>query len=98
MNAKRSVVLLLGLLLMAILAVWSQTPDKPRPVCPPVADGMLQSMLVPTAWVRADWNANAKQWEIDCTQIDSIANMPAPGPANGANVGPRKAPRRRGNQ
>ncbi|MGH9819755.1 MAG: hypothetical protein ACRD43_06260 [Pyrinomonadaceae bacterium] len=77
MKAKHSVTLLSGLLLMMFFVGWA-SDTTPPPTCPPVSDSMLQSMLVPTAWVRADWNANTSRWEIDCTQIDSIANMPAP--------------------
>ncbi len=95
MNTKRSAVLLLGLLLMAMFAVLSQTSDTKRPTCPPLTDDMLQSMLLPTAWVRANWNANTKLWEIQCNEIDALANMPRAFPANAANSGPRKTPPKR---
>jgi len=94
--------LLSGLLLLMIFVVWGQTNDGPRPSCPPVADSELQSMLEPTAWVRADWNANASRWDIDCKQIDAIANMPA-GPSNANATGPanrlptRRRPQSNGN-
>lgn len=85
MKAKHSIILLSGLLLLMFLVGWAS--DTPRPTCSAVPDPLLQSMLMPTAWVRADWNANTLRWDIDCTQIDSIANMPAPG----ANVAPKAA-------
>jgi hypothetical protein len=78
MEAKRSAILLSGLLLLMIFAAWAQTSDTAKPTCPAVADSMLQSMLQPTAWVRADWNADTSRWDIDCKQMDAIANMPAP--------------------
>lgn len=90
MKAKHSIILLSGLLLVMFLVGWAS--DAPRPTCPAVPDSMLQSMLMPTAWVRADWNANTSRWEIDCTQIDSIANMPAPG----ANVSPKTKAKAKG--
>jgi len=81
MKAKRSAILLSGLLLLMIIVGWAQTSDGTRPSCPPVSDSMLQSMLEPAAWVKADWNANTSRWDIDCRQIDAIANMAA-GPMN----------------
>ena len=86
MEAKRSVILLSGLLVLMFFMGWAQTMDTTRPTCPAVPDSMLQSMLQPTAWVRADWNANTSRWEIDCTQIDAIANMPSSLPANSYNA------------
>jgi hypothetical protein len=85
MKAKRSAILLSGLLLLMIYVGWAQNSNGPRPSCPPVEDSMLQSMLEPTAWVRADWNAKTSRWDIDCKQIDAIANMPA-GPSNMSNA------------
>lgn len=82
MEAKRSATLLSGLLLLMIFVGWAQKSDTTRPTCPAVSDSMLQSMLVPTAWVKADWNANTSRWDIDCSQIDAIANMPALFPHN----------------
>jgi|GEM_PF-6905427 len=93
MKARNSVALLTALLLLAIFAVWS-TPNPPRPTCPALEDSMLQSMLEPSAWVHADWNTNAKQWEIDCKQIDSISNMPASLPMNAANTAANRPLRR----
>ena len=100
MKAKRSAILLSGLLLLMIFVGWAQESNGPRPSCPPVADSMLQSMLEPTAWVRADWNSNTSRWDIDCKQIDAIANMPA-GPSNlmyNATRPADKAPTRRGSR
>jgi hypothetical protein len=97
MKAKRLVVLLSGLLVLMIVVGWAQDAGGPRPSCPQVEDSMLQSMLEPTAWVRADWNAGTSRWDIDCKQIDAISNMPA-GPMNvsnvnrAANVRPRRRP------
>ena len=91
MKAKRSMILLSGLLLLMIFAAWAQRSDTVRPTCPPVSDSTLQFMLEPTAWVKAEWNAKTSLWEIDCTQMDAIANMPGPEPfdyleaSNGAN-------------
>jgi hypothetical protein len=82
MEAKRSVILLSGLLLLMIFVGWAQTSDTAKPTCPPASDFLTQAMLIPTAWVRADWNANTSRWEIDCTQMDAIANMPSHLPSN----------------
>lgn len=82
MKAKTSAVLLSGLLLLMLGVAWAQSSDKVPPTCPPLSDEFLQSILQPTAWARADWNANTSRWEIDCKQLDSIANMPAAYPAN----------------
>ena len=101
---KSSAVLLSGLLLLMLGIAWAQGSDKAPPSCPPLADEFLQSLLQPTAWARADWNANVSRWEIDCKQLDSIAKMPAAYPANAifnstrspANALPTR-PRSRGN-
>jgi hypothetical protein len=90
MKAKHSAVLLSGLLLFGLFAAVSQTSDTKPPACPALADTSLQSMLLPTAWVRANWNANTKQWDIQCSEMDSLANMPASLPTNSANTAPRK--------
>ena len=82
MNAKHSALLLSGLLLLMIGIAWAQSSDKAPPTCPALADEFLQGILQPTAWARADWNANTSRWEIDCKQLDAIANMPASYPAN----------------
>ena len=86
MNAKHSAILLSGLLLMMIGIAWAQTIDGARPTCPPLSDDDLQAMLIPSAWARADWNAKTSRWDIDCAQLDSIANMPASYPANAYNA------------
>jgi hypothetical protein len=82
-----------------MFAVWAETGDTVRPTCPPLKDEVLQEMLLPTAWVRADWNANTTRWDIKCSEIDSIANMPASYPANAYNTmtnAATVAPTRRG--
>lgn len=66
-----------------IIAAWAQTSDTARLSCPPLKDEVLQEILQPTAWVRADWNAETSRWDLDCKQMDSIANMPMPGNALG---------------
>ncbi|MEQ1762153.1 MAG: hypothetical protein ABL984_03300 [Pyrinomonadaceae bacterium] len=86
MNAKHSAILLSGLLLMMIGIAWAQSSDTAPPTCPALSDEFLQGILQPTAWARADWNAKTSRWEIDCTQMDSIANMPASYPANAYNA------------
>ena len=61
---------------------------------------MLQSMLEPAAWVKAEWNANTSRWDIDCKQIDATANL-AVLPANGNYNATRPAnmvPTRRGSR
>jgi hypothetical protein len=104
MKAQRSAILLSGLLVLMFFMGWAQTSDTARPTCPPVSDSTLQTMLQPTAWVLADWNAKTSRWDIDCTQIDAIANMQSSIPFNGAanwtnaaNVRPAKktTPKRR---
>jgi hypothetical protein len=82
MNAKHSAILLSGLLLLMIGIAWAQNTDIEDPTCPPLSDESLQSMLIPSAWVRAYWDANRSRWKIVCDQMDSIANMP---PANAYN-------------
>ena len=97
MKAKHSVILLSGLLLVMMFVGWAQRPGTERPSCPAVADSMEQMMLEPTAWVRADWNANTSRWDIDCTQIDPSANIPVSNvnasvraPGNAMNALPRR--------
>ena len=92
MKAKRSALLSLSLLLLTMLAVWSQTSDKPRPTCPAVTEEFLQSALEPTAWVKANWNATTKLWDIQCSEIDSLANMPAAGAMNAEYVNANHRP------
>lgn len=102
MKAKHSAILLSGLLLLMIGIGWAQTGAAVPPTCPALEDKVLQDMLQPTAWARADWNANASRWEIDCNQMDAIANRAVPpsynavgnAPANAITNAPR---RRRGN-
>ncbi len=104
MNAKHSAILLSGLLLLMIGVAWAQRSDTPTPTCPPLEDKILQDLLQPTAWVRANWNMNTSKWEIDCTQIDAIANAAVPA-ANSYNAMSNSAynatnsrpPRSRGN-
>lgn len=70
MNAKHSAILLSGLLLLMIVAAWSQIPEAPRPTCPPViykANVNYRPYGNVSKWVRADWNGNADLWEIDCS-------------------------------
>jgi hypothetical protein len=87
MKAKRSAVLCLGLLLLTMLAVWSQTGDVGRAVCPPLEDADMQSMLEKDmTWVRADWNADSKLWDIRCSEMNSLANLPAGFPMNARNA------------
>ena len=86
MNAKHSAILLSGLVLLMIGIAWAQSSNAPQPTCPPLKDESLQQMLQPEAWVKAYWDANLSHWHIDCTQIDAIANMPAPYPVNSANA------------
>lgn len=86
MNAKHSAILLAGLLLVMIGIAWADAPNIDAPTCPAVSDDSLQEMLKPTAWARADWNAKTSRWDIDCTQMDAIANMPASYPANAYNT------------
>lgn len=50
-------------------------------------------MLMLTAWVKADWNATTSRWDIDCSKIDSFANMPLPG-YNAANQPANRLPRK----
>src|SRR6476620_377236 len=86
MKAKRSAVLCLGLLLMTMLAVWSQTSDVKGPVCPPLEDADMQSSLEKDmTWVRADWNADSKLWDIRCEEMNSLANLPMGYPMNARN-------------
>lgn len=84
MNAKHSAILLSGLLLMMIGIAWAQGPGTAPPTCPAVSEEYLQEMLVPSAWVKANWNMNASIWEIDCTQMDAVANMAPGGPSSNA--------------
>jgi hypothetical protein len=91
MNAKRSAILLSGLLLLMIVAAWAQALDAPRPTCPPIIykanvnyrpDGNVSK------WVRADWNANADLWEIDCSSelLSGNATTNALGSASGGGI------------
>jgi len=82
MNAKHSAILLSGLLLVMIGIAWADAPSMHAPTCPAVSDESLQEMLKPTAWARADWNAKTSRWDIDCAQMDAIANMATAPPAN----------------
>ena len=87
MNAKRSAILLSGLLLIMIGIAWAQPSNTAGPTCPAVADEYDQEMLIPTAWARADWNAKTSRWEIDCSQMDVMANIAGSYLANAANTG-----------
>ncbi len=78
MNAKHSAILLTGLLFLMIGIAWANGSATHAPSCPPLDDSVLQDMLQPTAWARADWNAKTSRWDIDCKQIDAIANIPHP--------------------
>lgn len=78
MNAKHSAILLTGLLFLMIGLAWAQRESEAPPTCPPLEDKALQDMLQPSAWARANWNMNTSRWEIDCTQLDAIANMAPP--------------------
>jgi hypothetical protein len=93
MKGKRSAVLCLGLLLLTMLAVWSQTGDTGRAVCPPLEDAEMQAMLEKdTTWVRADWNADSKLWDIRCSEMNSLANLPAGYPMNAMNTAGNSRP------
>lgn len=76
MNAKHSAILLSGLLLLMIGIAWAQSPSTARPTCPPVEDEIVQYMLQPTTWVRADRNANTSRWDIDCREMRDMENIP----------------------
>lgn len=88
MNAKHSAILLSGLLLLMIGIALAQSANSPAPTCPPVADEFLQKILQeqPEAWARADWNAKTARWEVDCSQIDALANMAGRIPSNAGNT------------
>jgi hypothetical protein len=91
----KNIVLLSGLLLLMMFVGWAQTNDDEAPTCPAVPDSMLQKMLEPSAWVRANWNSDTSRWDIDCSQIDAIANMSMPASnttmSNMTNALPRRA-------
>jgi len=88
MNAKHSAILLSGLLLLMIGIAWAQVPDATRPTCPPIiyeANVNYRPYGNVTKWVRADWNAKADRWEIDCA-----SEMPSMNASNSlANAWPR---------
>ena len=87
MKAKHSVILLSGLLLLMIGIALADAPNTLSPSCPPLTDEFLQEVLKPTAWAKADWNAKTSRWDIDCTQMDAIANMPSEAyPSNAYNA------------
>lgn len=69
MNAKHSAILLSGLLLLMMGIAWAQTTTPPMPTCPAViyeANVNYRPSENAYKWVRADWNAAADHWEIDC--------------------------------
>ena len=69
MNAKHSAILLSGLLLLMMGLAWAQTTNPTMPTCPVViyqANVNYRPSENAYKWVRADWNAAADQWEIDC--------------------------------
>ncbi|MBK9164839.1 MAG: hypothetical protein IPM21_13215 [Acidobacteria bacterium] len=77
MKAKHSVILLSGLLLLMIAAAWAQTSDTVRPTCPAVIynwNANYRPDNNASKWLRADWNANADRWEIDCSSELPSAN------------------------
>ena len=92
---------MLGVLVLAVVVVWSQVSDKPRAACPPLENAGDQSLLlsVPApVWVRADWNSNTRMWDIRCNEMDSQGNWPASYPMNAANISSNmgaNVPRRR---
>ncbi|MDI1243569.1 MAG: hypothetical protein PSX80_16790 [bacterium] len=90
MNAKHSVILLSGLLLLMIAAAWAQTSDTPRPTCPAITYGWNANYRPDsnaTKWVRADWNANADRWEIDCSsELPSSNATNTLGPARNSGI------------
>ena len=69
MNAKHSAILLSGLLLLMMGIAWAQTSNSAIPTCPVViyeANVNYRPSSNAHKWVRADWNAKADRWEIDC--------------------------------
>ncbi len=90
MKAKHSVILLSGLLLLMIAAAWAQTSESPRPICPPViyeANVNYRPYGNVSKWFRADWNANADRWEIDCSsELPSENSTNTLGPAHGNSI------------
>jgi hypothetical protein len=80
MNAKHSAILLTGLLLLMMGLAWAQTTTPPMPTCPVViyrANINYRPSENAYKWVRADWNAKADHWEIDCNSEFPSANANA---------------------
>jgi hypothetical protein len=99
MNAKHSAILLTGLLLLMIGIAWAQSTNTTLPTCPPFDDEIEQQLHEPTAWARADWNAKSNRWDIDCSEMRSMATIPASNAAynttsNALNAIPGRTPAR----
>jgi hypothetical protein len=98
MKAKHSVILLSGLLLLMMAAALAQTSETPRPTCPPIiyeANVNYRPDYNASKWLRADWNANADRWEIDCSSelpsanaVNAASNMSNTAMYNAANAVP----------